>query len=251
MSANTYEAAKTVENQKKGTLRGHLAQLSPFPVIAEKREKTTRAAKSSVDYWKPRVRPRTLKDGAQTPELYLRLKQAGRDAWICLDTANRASAAAKARDYWQSVQVKGLDAVLAERRPAARPARVCTVGEYIAAARTVSTTRPRTFGQYEAALRRVAAGIAKIEGNVGRFAAGSQANTAWRAEIDAIRLDKLTPSAVKAWQKNANRYRLGRRRQGCSCTQRGESRPQRPRPVQRGFAGRASQKPDAAGRVAI
>jgi hypothetical protein len=32
---------------------------------------------------------------------------------------------------WQSIQVKGLDAVLAERRPSARPARVCTVGEYI------------------------------------------------------------------------------------------------------------------------
>ena len=201
MNANTYEAANTVENQKKGTQRGHLAQVSPFPAAADKREKTTRAAKSSVDYWKARVRPRTLKDGTRTPELYLRLKQAGRDAWICLDTANRATAAAKARDYWQGVQVKGLDAMLTERRPAARPARVCTVGEYLAAARTVSTTRPRTFGQYEAALRRVAAGIARIEGTAGRFAAGSDANKAWRAEIDGIRLDKLTPSAVKAWQK--------------------------------------------------
>src|ERR1019366_6101987 len=104
----------TIKKQKKGTLGGHLAPVSPFPGAAENSDKATRAAKSSVHYWKTRVRPRTLKNGARTPELYLRLKEAGRDAWICLDTANRATAAAKARDYWQSVQVKGLDAVLAE-----------------------------------------------------------------------------------------------------------------------------------------
>ena len=201
MSAKTYEAENTVKKQKKGTLGGHLAPVSPFPGAAKEGEKTTRAAKSSVDYWKARVRPRTLKDGTQTPELYLRLKQAGRDAWICLDTANRAEAAAKARDYWQSVQVKGLDAVLAERRPSARPARVCTVGDYITAARAFSTTRSRTFGQYEAALRRVVAGVAKIKGTAARFAAGSRANQAWRSKIDGTRLDSLTPSAVKAWQK--------------------------------------------------
>ena len=201
MSAKTYESNNGVRKQKKGTLRGHLAPVSLFPGAEEEGGKTTRAAKSSVEYWKARVRPRTLKDGTQTPEWYLRLKQAGRDAWINLYTANRAEAAAKARDYWQSVQVKGLEAVLAERRPSARPAQVCTVGDYIAAARIVSTTRSRTFGQYEAALRRVVAGVAKIKGTSARFAAGSSDNKAWRAKIDGTRLDSLTPSAVKAWQK--------------------------------------------------
>lgn len=201
MNANTYEVESTSEKEKKGTLRGQLTPVASFPGVDEGGEKTTRAAKSSVDYWKTRVRPRTLKDGTQTPELYLRIKEAGRDAWICLDTANRATAAGKARDCWQSVQVKGLEAFLAERRPAARPARVCTVGEYIEAARKVSTARPRTLGQYEAALRRVVAGVARIEGLPSRFAAGSPANLKWRAEIEAKRIDTLTPSAVKAWQK--------------------------------------------------
>jgi integrase len=201
MDANTYEVESTLEKEKKGTIRGHLTPIASFPGVSDEAEKTTRAAKSSLDYWKTRVRPRTLKDGTQTPELYLRIKEAGRDAWICLDTANRGSAAGKARDYWQAVQVKGLEAFLAERRPAARPARVCTVGEYIEAARKVSTARPRTFGQYEAAMRRIVAGVARIEGLPSRFAAGSPGNLNWRAEIEAKRLDTLTPSAIKAWQK--------------------------------------------------
>jgi integrase len=201
MSANTYEAENTIEDRKKGTLGGHFGEVSPFPGRVEKTGKSLRAAKSSVDYWKTRVRPRRLKNGSQTPELYLRLKEAGRDAWICLDTANRATAAARARDYWQRVQVKGLDVVLAELRPTARPARVCTVGEYIEAARAVSTARFRTFSQYESALRRVVAGVAKIETTAARYGPGSPGNQVWRAKIDGTRLDKLTPSSVKAWQK--------------------------------------------------
>ena len=201
MTAKTYEAETTLEKQKKWTQSGHLPPVTAFPGGSGDVGKTARPAKSTVDYWKDRVRPRTLRDGTKTPEFYVRFTQGDRDAWICLDTANRTTAAGKARDYWQAVQVKGLEAFLAERRPATRPARACTVGEYIEAARKVSTARPRTFGQYEAALRRVVAGVARIQGSPSRFAAGSRGNLEWRAQIEAKRLDTLTPSAVKAWQK--------------------------------------------------
>ena len=211
MSANTYETKNSVENEKKGTLRGHQTQVSPFPIpfphpnpthqeSRDKRDKTTRAAKSSVDYWKDRVRPRTLKDGTQTPEFYLRIKEGGHDAWLSLDTANRAEAARTARDLWQKVSVQGLAAVIAERRPDARPDRVCTVGEYLAAARPFAKARPRVFDQYAAALRRVFALVLDLEGPAERFYAKGEAAAAWRAKLDNLRLDAITPQDVEKWR---------------------------------------------------
>lgn len=211
MSAKTYEIKNSVENEKKGTLRGHQTQVSPFPFpfpnpnptheeSRDKRDKTTRAAKSSVDYWKERVRPRTLKDGTQTPELYLRIKEGGQDAWFSLNTANRAEAARTARDLWQKVSVQGLAAVIAERRPEIRPDRVCTVGEYLAAARPFAKARPRVFDQYAAALRRVFALVLDLEGPAERFYAKGEAAAAWRAKLDNLRLDAITPQDVERWR---------------------------------------------------
>ena len=196
MRTNTSEARNTIENEKKGTLRGHQAQVSPFPTHYTGPQKA-RAAKTSVDYWRERVRPRTLKDGTETPELYLRLKEGGRDAWFALATANRAEAARKARDLWQKVQVQGLDAVLAELRPDARPARVCTVADYLAAAKAVSTVRATTLAEYEASLRRVIAGVRGIVAESDKHAARAE----WHAKIEAVRLDLVTPADVRAWHK--------------------------------------------------
>jgi len=95
MKTKLSEAQNSLENEKRGTLGGHQIEVSPFSAAS----KSSRAAKSSVDYWKAKVRPRLLRDGKLTPELYVRLKEGSsargaRDAWVCLDTANRAPAAA-------------------------------------------------------------------------------------------------------------------------------------------------------------
>jgi integrase len=203
MITKTSEVGNGVKNEKNRTLSGHLAEVSLFPTATSTATKSARVAKDTVEYWKERICHRALKDGTQTAELYVRFQTSGRDSWVCLDTANRATAANKARRLWVDVQSKGLDVAIAEFHPKAeaRAARVCTVGEYIDAARAVSTARSRTFGQYEAALRRVVAGVAKIDGTAARFAPNSPGNAEWRAKIDGTRLDKLTPSAVKAWQK--------------------------------------------------
>lgn len=197
MKANTSEVKKSLGNEKKGTLRGHQADVTTFPGAEEMEQRANRAAKSSVEYWKERVRPRTLKDGSVTPELYLRLKEGGRDAWFSLATANRSEAARKARDIWQSVQVKGLDVVLAELRPTARAARVCLVAEYLPAAKAVATARPRTVAEYEASLRRVVAGVRGIKAKSDKHADRAE----WHTKIDAVRLDQITPADVRAWMK--------------------------------------------------
>ncbi len=203
MRTNISEAKKSVENEKKGTLGVHQAEIASFPVADEAEPKTARAAKSSVDYWKDRVRPRVLKDGTLTPELYLRMKEKGHAVWFNLATANRTTAATKARDIWQTVQVKGLDAALADFRPqsAPRAARSATVGQFLTEAKVLANVRPSTLAQYEISVRRLVAGVLgmKAEGSV--FYHGSDEAKAWRAKVEGASLDVLAPSRVEAWRK--------------------------------------------------
>jgi integrase len=211
MRANTSKALNAVEDQKKGTQRVHQtpaaplneSEVVPFPSNQNHQENrgtrgnTARLAKTSVDYWKDKVRPRILADGTETPELYLRIKEAGRSAWIPLLTANRTEAARRARDYWQKVQVQGLPAVLAELKPDAKPDRVCTLADYLEAAKALSTVRPTTLAEYEGSLRRVIAAVRGIAPKSDKHSDRAE----WREKVDAVRLDTVTPSDVKAWHK--------------------------------------------------
>jgi len=209
MTTNTSEAENPLENEKKGTQRGHKTAVSPFPIPFPStsnatetrgiRGNTPRAGRDSVAYWKTRVRPRIIR-GTPSPELYARFKEAGHDAWLCLDTSNVATAAAKARDLYLRMKAIGLPALLAELRPDARPQRSATVGEFIAAAHLLCKVRPRTLAQYETSLRRIVAGVCKLDGDESRFDYRTGGADRWREKIDAVSLDKLTPAAVEAWR---------------------------------------------------
>lgn len=201
--APTNAELRSVEKEKKGTPEGHLAPVAAFPARRGVAPLAVRAAKSSVDYWKERVRPRTLKDGRQTAELYVRMKESGRDAWVCLDSANRAEAARKARDLWQLVQVKGMVAALAEFHPKAapRPDRSATVGEFIKAAKTLTTVRASSLHEYEKSLRRLVAGVLGMKPTPAIYVAGSEASVAWRSRIEGASLDVLAGPRVEAWRK--------------------------------------------------
>lgn len=204
MLTNTSEAKKAIENVKNRTQTGHKTGHSPetipFPASPAAPVKApARAGRDSVAYWKSKVKPRVIR-GTPTPELYTRLFEGGREAWLCLDTSNRATAAERARDYFIRMKAIGLPALLAELRPDVRPEKCATVGEYIAAARTLAAVRPRTLAQYETSLRRVVAGVAKLDGDESRFDYKTGGANAWRAKVDAVRLDRITPAAVESWR---------------------------------------------------
>jgi integrase len=218
MTAKTYETKNSVGNTKNRTQTGHTLPVSGFrdtpdssavisfpsppehPERRDKRDKTTiRAGRDSQAYWKTKVKPRVVR-GQPTPELYCRLFEGKREAWICCDSSNRGIAADKARNYYLRMKAIGLPALLAELRPDIRPDRVCTVGEYLAAARPFAKARPRVFDQYAAALRRVFALVLDLEGPAERFYAKGEAAAAWRAKLDNLRLDAITPQDVEKWR---------------------------------------------------
>ena len=218
MTAKTYETKNSVENKKNRTQTGHTLPVSGFkdspdsstvitfpspskhPESRDKRDKTTiRAGRDSQAYWKTKVKPRVVR-GQPTPELYCRLFEGKREAWICCDSSNRGIAADKARNYYLRMKAIGLPALLAELRPDRKPDRACTVGEYLAAARPFAKVRPRVFDQYTAALRRVFALVLDLEGPAARFYAKGEAAAAWRAKLDNLRLDAITPQDVEKWR---------------------------------------------------
>jgi integrase len=180
MGTNTSEAKDTDANGKNRTKTGQ-----KYP-------------KNSARYWESRVK---LRPGLNNGLFYARLFQGDREAWVCLDTANREVAGRVAKKHYETVRANGLDALLRSLEPALpeKPARVCTVGELItAAARVAQDARARTIDFYANNLRRIVAAVAGVEGGRERF---NPRCDAWRRRIDAVSLDVLTEAAVTAWQK--------------------------------------------------
>ena len=185
MNTNTIEVEKSLENEKSGTQMGHTAQ--------------ARLSKTSVDYWKKKVRPRVIR-GVPSPELYVRFHEAGRDAWLPLDSSNRLDAAGKARDHWVRMKAIGLPALLAELSPDPRPTQVSTVAEAINAASELTTVRAGSFFGYAKRLRQIAGEIAKIRKPKNALSRNAPEALAWKASVGAIRLDVFTPAAVNKWK---------------------------------------------------
>jgi hypothetical protein len=102
-----------------------------------------------------------------------------------------------------------LPALLAELKPEARPERCATVGEFITTARALCKVRPRTLAQYETSLRRIVAGVCKLDGDESRFDYRTGGADRWREKIDAVSLDKLTP-ANRAAQERRRAYHAKR-----------------------------------------
>ena len=203
MNANTSEVKNSEENEKNGTQTGH-SSVSAFPAdLAKPDEQPERAAKSTVDYWKEVVTPRKIR-GKLTPELYVRFREGNRDAWVCMNSKNRAEAARKARDLWLNVKAKGLDVAVAEFRPKSEPraARSATVGVLITEAKAIATVRASTFAQYEISLRRLVAGVLGMKASGSVFYGKGDSAKAWRAKVEGASLDVLTDAKVEAWRKS-------------------------------------------------
>lgn len=171
-----------------------------------------RAAKTHQDYWKARVTRCTFRgrDGQRysPPEFYVRMFHEKREAWFCLETANAAAAAIKARDIYLSLIAAGWEATLAKFKPKAQvPDKVCTVGEFLADVLKRSHLKPITVRRYAVKMRKMISDLAKLEtGKKGRALRRSKfdyvngGRKAWLALVDGQPLDLLTPESVNLWR---------------------------------------------------
>ncbi|MDR2675328.1 MAG: tyrosine-type recombinase/integrase [Opitutaceae bacterium] len=191
-----------------------------------------RVSKSHPDYWASRLYHESGNhaDGTRhaVPEYSVRIHYKGRRERFALHTANKALAAAKARDIHASLCAAGWQPTLAKYKPPMTQKTLFpTIGEYLRAARAVSNIAPGTFNIYAAKLRTLVAGVLGItprkitkpvinpatglpqrNRKTGeprtrlvdpRFDVHGDKGSQWRDKLDAIRLDAITPEKVQKW----------------------------------------------------
>jgi integrase len=194
---------ETFEDSKKGTEEGQTGGT----------DKKARAAKTHQDFWKPKLRQRSFKDRngktVEIPEWQIRMKHNRQEAWFNLETANRATAAIKARDIYVSLVSVGWPATLAKFKPSpTAKADVCTVGEFLADVQARSHLKPMTVRRYAVKLRKMVSDVAKLEAGVkakakrAKYDYASGGRKAWLAKVDGQPLHVLTPDTVNAWRNH-------------------------------------------------
>ena len=170
----------TPENQKSAT------QVQP--------EKPS-LAKTSVAYWLTKV-----KIDAGKSHYSIQIAHQGRRQFFGLSTAEKATAAGRARKIYLDVVGKGWEQAIAIHRPeAVKVKKSATIGALIEAATRLSSARRESLEAYAKALRRLAAGSLARKSKGKRTPSKIEAD---RATVDTTPLDELTPAAILAF-KNA------------------------------------------------
>ena len=117
----------------------------------------------------------------------------------------QTAAKVAARIYADLLQM-GWPGVLAKYKASTAPLKadkVATIGEWITAAKTVSSANIATFNQYAVSLRKIVGDILAIKRNKKRFGArkgGAVGAAAYRAAIDKESLAILSPGALQQWR---------------------------------------------------
>ncbi|GEM_PF-418255 len=210
------EAKKTVEKRKSG---GEMAEQ-----VAER--SSVRRSKLHADYWKSRLfRDGFTRDGVRilSGDWSVRIAHNGRRGAFGLNTPNAATAAAKAQQIYASLLSTGWDATIAKFKPESLPKKKAgTVGEAIAAAGSLCTTRKQSFAQAALRLRQLASEIANVKPPTVERTVNGQTVTvdartsyrapeflAWRSKVDALPLTLLTAEAVRGWRDQRIAARAG------------------------------------------
>jgi hypothetical protein len=154
-------------------------------------------AKTDLAYWRARL----FKPPARL-NWYVTIAYRGIRHKVSLDTPNREVAAARARDLYRDIWANGWEATLERYRPAIAKKRASlSLGEYIAAASSVTEVDPKTLTGYCVALRKIVADSFGFSDEKTKFDPHGGGHTEWLAKVHGIKLAALTPAKVQAWKR--------------------------------------------------
>ncbi len=170
------------------------------------------ASKADSRYWLQDKRL-VLHDSANYS---IQLQKQGRRGWFPLGTPNKKSAAAKAAEIYSFIQAHGWQSALDRYKPQIEiPEGSVTVGGFIETATRTSSARSQTLDGYAKAFRLIVSEIHGIKGE-GKFDAYQGGLKKWRAKVDAVSLDTITPAEILAWKnkrlRDAESDQLAKRR---------------------------------------
>jgi integrase len=168
------------------------------PEMHRSKKENTRIGASKADsrYWLQEKRL-VLHDSANYS---IQLQSKGHRAWFPLGTPNKKSAAAKAAEIYTFIQAHGWQSALDRYKPkTVIMGASVTVGSLIETATRISSARRQTLDGYAKALRLIVAEIKDVKSD-GKFDAYQGGMKKWRAKVDAVLLDAITPAGILAWK---------------------------------------------------
>ncbi len=164
--------------------------------------KSPRPSRSSVAYWRDRVYLPKTKQGTNCANYGAMVCFRKRREYFNLHTPNKEAAAARAVNIFRFLGENGWEETLLKFKPekVTNPNNLPdTVGALIESATALSSARPQSKNGYAKAFRRIVAEIVGIEG-AGRYDGKNGGNEKWKARVDAVRLERITPDKVQAWK---------------------------------------------------
>jgi integrase len=164
-----------------------------------------RHGKSDVRYWREAIfQPAYTRSGTRrrVNDYAVKLQYAGRRETIPLGTANRESAAQKAREIYLHLRSNDWDETLLKFKPRSRWANsaITTVGEFFERVESVWGGNPKTLADYIRAFRKIVSDIFEIDGGNAKFDYRSGGRESWVQRVDRIRLRDITPDRVQKWK---------------------------------------------------
>jgi integrase len=165
-----------------------------------------RFPKSDIRYWYKSVfrrRYRHNETSRHVGHYCVQLQFRRRREEFALLTANKAAAAARAKEIFEFLRANGWEATIAKFKANSKRAddnAVRTVGDFIEAVQaTTTSTRSRTLPEYVRSFRRIVASTFGID-DAGKYDNRKNGRDRWLEQVHAIELSRITPQRIQAWK---------------------------------------------------
>ena len=162
--------------------------------------------KTDVRYWQSKLfKPWYTRDGEKISldQYAVKIQHLGQRVNFGLDTANKAIAAAKAREIYVYLIAHGWDATLARFKPRSQVALKthATVGDFLEELSAKADLNPKTFVSYAVAFRKILTDAFGIDGGNERFDLRKGGRERWLEKVHAIKLSDVTPGRIQEWKR--------------------------------------------------
>jgi integrase len=183
------------------------------PVAQEKRASDAQAppetagvSKTNLDYWAGRVfKPTYSRDGhsIESPNWAVEIQYRGKRHKWSLSTANKAAAAARAKEIYLFVAANGWNEAFEKFRPllAAKKPNV-TLSEFLAEIRATADVSASTIEDYSRALRKIVADMLGLDDNPKKYDYRGGGYQSWLSRVESVRLSWITPQRVQVWKRS-------------------------------------------------
>jgi integrase len=163
-------------------------------------------SKTNLDYWLERVfKPTYSRDGRTitSPNWAVEIQHRGKRHKWSLGTANKAAAAARAKEIYLFVAANGWGEAFDKFRPelAAKKPNV-TLAEFLDEIRATADVSANTIEDYARAFRKIVADLIGLDDNPSKYDYRTGGYQNWLSRVEAVKLAWITPQRVQVWKRS-------------------------------------------------